>query len=535
MPYSNIASIPQALKTAGLSLAQANDWSKYYDEAKSQSGITSPAAIAWKIFKQKYYKIDNKWKIKKSYKGEKMNKVVNELKGYELVYRGSPSPVEMEDIEAEGKTYEKELIREGEWAHPQKPSVKLKITLKRMQQWVENFNKNLFKVPVPKRHSLDPEDNRGWLKKLFLKKDSRGTHVLYGHLDITNDKMQKLIDNGDIQDVSVSIGDYMDNQGKRHGEALQHVALTIIPHIDSQSGFSPINNEGYICFEEVGYISDMEEKIKSGEVFEETKQKTIAEEEAPEGSKEREKENMSQAIKNARLFPEPDNFIIVGTYEDRVIIQYFGGGAGIDGSPMSNRYFEIPYTKALDKSYIFGDKTELVKKYYFITRDINPMLEKEEKKNQEEVEEMKEFEAMKEENAKLETAKVELEKKIAELKPKVIELEAKVTELEESGKKKDEILQKIEDEKKVVFEQRIEDKVSKLVSDGHVLPADKEEVKSVLLEGGKAAEILEKTLLRQTAVDLDDKTKSQSSKPTTNEGMTEEKAKAEADRIVDGK
>jgi len=60
--------VPSGLKTAGLSLAQANDWARYYDEAKKQGGVDNPSAIAWNRFKFKYKKSDGKWVLKKSYK-----------------------------------------------------------------------------------------------------------------------------------------------------------------------------------------------------------------------------------------------------------------------------------------------------------------------------------------------------------------------------------------------------------------------------------------------------------------------------------
>lgn len=59
--------VPKALKTAGLNLAQANVWAKFYDEAKASGSAISPAAIAWTAFKKKYKKVGGKWftRIKK--------------------------------------------------------------------------------------------------------------------------------------------------------------------------------------------------------------------------------------------------------------------------------------------------------------------------------------------------------------------------------------------------------------------------------------------------------------------------------------
>ena len=546
MPYSNIESIPKSLKTANLTLLQANDWARYYDDAK-KSGAGSAAAVAWQVFKKKYYKSGKQWRKKKATRAEKClfnpviklntiklrkikrEDVMEEVKGYELVYRGSSKPTSLEDVDAEGKVYEKELIREGEWAHPQRASVKLKITLARMKEWVANFNKQLFKVPVPKRHSLDPEDNRGWVKKLILRKNDEGKHVLFGHLDITNDKMQKSIDTGDIQDVSVSIGDYRDNKGKKHGEALQHVALTVIPHIDSQAGFSPINAEGYMCLEEVGFEKEKKETIDN---------------QAPSGSAEKEKEEIQDAIIIARMFPEEKNFYIVGTYETKIIAQYFGGGAGETGEPISDRYFEIPYTKDLNGNYVFGDKVELVKEYYFIEKSYvekptvaaegdNNIVDSDEKNIQEEAE-MKEFETLTQKHAELEKKKVDLETKVAEMEPKIVELEKAKTDLEESNKVMKGKLDTIDAEARVSFEKATDSKVAQYVEAGNILPAEQEDIKAVLLEGGKSAEVLEKTLKDRKAIDLESRTIQESKKIKNGGELTPEQIKAEADRISKG-
>ena len=527
MPYKNINSIPQALKTAGLTLAQANYWASIYDGAKGQKGVTSPAAAAWKIFKKKYYKIGKVWKMKKNIRVEKKvkteksskalfnplidNKIkikIKEtimkkekvLKGYEFVYRDSKKPTSLEDANAEGKLYEKELIREGSWVHPQNTNMKLKITLDRLKKWVANFNKNLFKVPVPKRHSLDPEDNRGWVKELSIKKNDNGKSVLFGKLDITNNKMQTLIDNGDIQDVSVSVAPYMDNQGKKHGEALQHVALTVIPHIDSQAGFNPISAEGYLCLEE---SKEAESQIINNQ--------------APRGSDEEFKEILSDAIVIARIFPDEKSFYIVGTFNDKVIVQYYGGGTGDTGTLKVDRYFEIPYTKNLKGNFIFGNKEELTKEYYFTpTKYIQePTVgaEKNKKKEKKEVDKM-ELEELQEKHDKLEEEKVNLEAKVAEIEPKIAELEKEKVDLEASNKAMKEQLDKIEAEKKAAFEKETDDKVSKLVEKGNILPAEKEDIKAVLLEGGKAATMLEVTLKDRKAVPLGTKTEQTSDKPS---------------------
>lgn len=564
MPYSSINEVPKQLKSAGLSLKQANDWARYYDNAKNENA-KSPAAVAWKIFKQKYQQKGNQWIVRKSYQGEDDD---NKLKGYTLSYIDNLIATSLEGIDAEGKMYEKELIREGEWAHPQRPHIRLKVTLKRMQQWVNNFKKNLTKVFVPKRHSLDPDDNRGWLKDVYIKKVD-GINKLYGKLDITNANMQKHIDNGDIQDVSISVGDYTDNQGIKHGETLQHVALTVIPHIDGQEGFTPINAEGYLCLEEVN-------SMDKHEVDHEGREISSINAQAPRGSNEQTKETLRKEIVNRRIFSVPEEFVIEGTYPEYVIVQYFGTGEGKDGEPKSDRYFRLPYAKNVDGNYEFGNKVELVKEFYFVEKvDTDSMLEDgytldtperteamikyfSDDKNREkysledmEIVDKKIDEAMKNfkigkyaeaENQKEEVKDMDMEKiqleneqlkqEKADLEAKVAELEQQKSDVEQQIADKDAKLKEYEEEKQADFEKAVDSKIDSFLKAGKITQPDVEEVKGVLLEGGKAADVLEKVLSEKEAkVDLEEKTKTDSSKPKNSKELADEEAKAEAERI----
>ncbi|GAH81808.1 unnamed protein product, partial [marine sediment metagenome] len=83
MPYATMDKVPQALKTAGLTLSQANIWARYFDEAEA-AGSKYPGAIAWVRFKYKHRKVGTKWvrKVKKSI--EELAKVRPYLLGYTL-------------------------------------------------------------------------------------------------------------------------------------------------------------------------------------------------------------------------------------------------------------------------------------------------------------------------------------------------------------------------------------------------------------------------------------------------------------------
>jgi len=65
MPWANMKQVPQALRTAGLTLIQANAWAKFYDQGKA-AGMKSPAGFAWYRFKQEYRKEENYWVRRKN-------------------------------------------------------------------------------------------------------------------------------------------------------------------------------------------------------------------------------------------------------------------------------------------------------------------------------------------------------------------------------------------------------------------------------------------------------------------------------------
>lgn len=548
MPYSSISEVPKQLRTAGLSLRQANEWAEIYDALRREGQVSSPAAVAWATFKKKYKKVGPKrWVLRK----KKANtELPTTLKGYELFYRESPEAKLLEDFNGEGKVYEKELIREGEWVHPQKPAMRFKVDFKRMQEWVNNFKKDLFKVHVPKRHSLDPEDNRGWVRDIFIKKKD-GKNILFGHLDITNDKMQKLIDNGDVQDVSISVGSYTDNQGVKHGETLQHVALTVIPHIDGQSGFKAINAEGYICLEEVNQMDNVDTLNYNDDIVE-----LSGIEKPVDGSKEQEFMKLHDAIEQSRIFSEPDKFEIVATFSDRVIVKYYGSGEGVDGLPTIDRYFNIPYAfGGLDKHYEFGNKQEVEKQIVFIpkvqdiqeyskmeTEEVKDMDDKKqelESKQEEEKEEKVETEETKQEEKKEEQVETEKEEKEEKKEDESIDLEKISAENEQLKKSNSDLESKIvdlekqikdyQDKERIAFEVTVDKKVDGYVKAGKISPAEQDAMKAVFLKNDDSAKVLEAILEGRQVISFEDETEQKSDKPQDGGQKTE----SEVNRIMD--
>jgi len=118
-PWSSMKDVPKSLKGAGLSLAQANRWSAFFDAGKSFA--ENPAGYAWYRFKQAYKKVDGKWKkkVKKSddfVTWEKISEVLNSDERYtdelqdvakEEIIRLAAEFIEEKDIQKEDTTISK--------------------------------------------------------------------------------------------------------------------------------------------------------------------------------------------------------------------------------------------------------------------------------------------------------------------------------------------------------------------------------------------------------------------------------------------
>ena len=134
----------------------------------------------------------------------------------------------------EGKKFVKEVIREGEWIHPQNSSLKFKVTLDRMKEWVNNFkNKVVDIVAVPIKHSDNPMDNTGIIEDLFISGKS-----LFAKFNITLNEVAEKIGKT-ILGCSVGIEkDYMNTEtGENYGEVINHIALTNNPYIPGLGEF----------------------------------------------------------------------------------------------------------------------------------------------------------------------------------------------------------------------------------------------------------------------------------------------------------
>jgi hypothetical protein len=133
--------------------------------------------------------------------------------------------------------FKKELIRTGTYSHPDK-NWTLKVTPERMKGWIDNFNlmkQRSIKVPIPYEHASNSKENTGFITELLCEGDG-----LYGLCDIPKEEDAKKIGTT-IKDVSVGINpNFIDGQGNKYGEVLEHVALTNYPIVPSEENFQRI-------------------------------------------------------------------------------------------------------------------------------------------------------------------------------------------------------------------------------------------------------------------------------------------------------
>ena len=139
---------------------------------------------------------------------------------------------------ARGTLYQKQIIKFGNYVDPWFPEWPMTLDSEWGDMIKENFDKKIVgRVAVPASHTDDPEKNRGEL--LALENDGEG---LNGTLDIRDPQTVQDIENELIWDDSISFtNNYIDEKGIGHGPVLFHVALVNNPYITGMSGFQALS------------------------------------------------------------------------------------------------------------------------------------------------------------------------------------------------------------------------------------------------------------------------------------------------------
>lgn len=173
----------------------------------------------------------------------------------EIFYRGGEFAFE------EGARFKKDLIQVGTFLHPQRKEERIRITKKRMEKWIANFQRykaNGGDIHIPIRHTEDPRDNAGWLEDMMIEDDK-----LFGILEITDEDIVKKVESKSIKDVSISISpDFLDEKGNKYDEIIDHIALTVIPQIRGQGPFVKLESGEFEALEEEKPADELGDKEK---------------------------------------------------------------------------------------------------------------------------------------------------------------------------------------------------------------------------------------------------------------------------------
>jgi len=212
--------------------------------------------IAVKQFKSLYRQTESGWEVDNSHDIEEK---------LELVFDPSESDFEKIDL----GIYKKEILRTGNYAHPQYPEKRFVVTKDRIKSWIENFKKKLLDiVQVPKTNEYGhdaverPENNTGEVVDVWDEKNEDGSYSLWGKLKVDK-ATSKLIDEKKLVGVSASIRKFRDNKsGKVIGEILHHVLLTNDPYMTGTSPFIPVVNNNNEIVESVVSLSRVDNQDK---------------------------------------------------------------------------------------------------------------------------------------------------------------------------------------------------------------------------------------------------------------------------------
>lgn len=303
MPYSKVTDLPEQFQ--GLPKEAKQDALKILNNTIEEYGDEDTAfKAAWAALKKKWKKVGDKW-VKKE--------------GMELIYHGNDF-VKLESKTDESCLFKKDLIKAGKFIHPQYKKKKLEITkehLKTLIKSFEEYTKNGGKIPIPLRHTDEPDRNTGWLQKLELSGET-----LHGVIAITEPDIAEKIKRETIRDVSISVLEsFMDEYGNKYDAFLEHVALTTIPHIRSQGPFVEL---------ESGFMS-----LEDGEIYKGEDNEVSL----------RDIENKISQLLRSRELPVRDEWVH-DVYLDFVIIR------------SGEKYFKVPYT-VKDNEIELGEREEV--------------------------------------------------------------------------------------------------------------------------------------------------------------------------------
>jgi hypothetical protein len=152
--------------------------------------------------------------------------------------KGWPSSLKVKvgDVEKElPVTYlDKDVIETGDYIHPQ-TGQKFSVSGDRLDRWVKTFDAMRsagIEIPAPTDHSSHARDNLGFI----VAAKRVGNRLRLTHQVIGEDAVAVAMRNR----ASIRLEpDYVDEKGKRWGEAIVHSAFTPVPVVSGMGSFQP--------------------------------------------------------------------------------------------------------------------------------------------------------------------------------------------------------------------------------------------------------------------------------------------------------
>jgi hypothetical protein len=154
-------------------------------------------------------------------------------------------PLQLSSDDADGLTYWKELIYAGDFKKWNKKTgeIELQFTVdtERLDNWnktIAAMRKNGIEIPIPNRHTEEPEARRASLLESKRQKNKDGLESLFGKVRFVDKEAAKLAASTDVSIYADS--ELVDGKGNYYFNPIRHVALTDYPVIPGLEKFEAI-------------------------------------------------------------------------------------------------------------------------------------------------------------------------------------------------------------------------------------------------------------------------------------------------------
>lgn len=139
----------------------------------------------------------------------------------------------------EKPTYIKELIYEGDF---ESNNLNFSVDEKMIDHWADTHRSmvdNGLSVPLPIKHTDDPEANRGRVVNMYAGHNPSGKYALYGKVEFRDAEAAKIAKTSQVSIFSPP--EFTDGKGVKYTRPITHVALTDYPVIPKLQGFESIS------------------------------------------------------------------------------------------------------------------------------------------------------------------------------------------------------------------------------------------------------------------------------------------------------